>query len=204
MEYDKDKKEIILNRELSELDKFVLSFIKILKKHIGYVIVSGYVSILLGRSRATEDVDLLIENISEESFLRLWKELSDNGFECMNTSNSKESYDLLKIQAIRFYKNIPVPNIEFKIINTELDKYSFQNKINVVFKKDSLFISSIELQIVYKLFLAADGTDEELIVDKDIEDARHLYKLFKEKINKEELLIFANKLNVTNKLELLE
>ena len=60
MKYDTDKKEIILDKELNELDKYVLEFIKILEKHVDYVIISGYVSILLGRSRSTEDIDLFI------------------------------------------------------------------------------------------------------------------------------------------------
>ena len=41
------------------------------------------------------------------------------------------------------------------------------------------------MQIAYKLFLAKGEND------KDLEDAKHLYFLFKEKINKEELLFFV-------------
>jgi len=54
MEYYNEKGEIKINKELNNLDKFVLDFISLLEE---YVIVSGYVSILLRRSRATEDVD---------------------------------------------------------------------------------------------------------------------------------------------------
>ena len=204
MEYNKDKKEITLKRELNKLDRFVLDFIKILEKHAGYVIVSGYVSILLGRTRATEDVDILIKEIPKDKFEKLWKELYSKGFECINTSKSDEALDMLNEIAIRFFKEKPVPNIEFKTIKTELDKYSFENKIKAVLREGSLFISPIELQIAYKLFLAADGTEEELQSDKNIEDARHLYKIFKEKLNKEELLTFINKLNVGKKMRLLE
>jgi len=85
-----------------------------------------------------------------------------------------------------------------------LDKYSFENKIKVFLGDNKINISPLELQIAYKLFLAADGTDEELQSDKDIEDVRHLYKLFKEKINKEELLVFINKLNVKKRLRFLD
>jgi len=49
-------KKIKLDKPINELDKFVLHFIKILEKHVDYVIISGYVAIPLGRSRATEDV----------------------------------------------------------------------------------------------------------------------------------------------------
>lgn len=204
MEYNVERKEIILKRKLSNLDKFVLSFIKILEKQADYVIVSGYVSILLGRTRATEDVDLLVEEISEEKFKQLWQELHNHGFKCINTSKSTEALGLLEEHAIRFFKKRPVPNIEFKIIKTDLDKYSYENRIKVILKDDLLFISPLELQIAYKLFLAADGTEEELQSDKDIEDARHLYKLFKEKLNKDEFIVFINKLNVGRKFKLLE
>jgi len=62
MKYDIQKKEIGLDRKLNQLDKFVLKFCNLLDKN--YVIVSGYVSILFGRSRGTEDVDLLIQKLS--------------------------------------------------------------------------------------------------------------------------------------------
>lgn len=63
MEYIADKKEIILDKELNNLDKFVLEFTELLEE---YVVVSGYVSILFGRSRMTEDVDLLISPYAEK------------------------------------------------------------------------------------------------------------------------------------------
>jgi len=69
------------------------------------------------------------------------------------------------------------------------------NKIKVLLNKDILYISPIELQIAYKLFLGSD---------KDIEDARHIYRLLKEKINKQELLYSFEKLNVSGKFGLLE
>ena len=49
-----------------------------------------------------------------------------------------------------------------------------------------------------------NGPNEELNADKDIEDARYLYKLFKEKINKQEMIVFINKLNVMDKFRFLE
>ncbi|MEK6842310.1 MAG: hypothetical protein AABX84_00700 [Nanoarchaeota archaeon] len=71
-------------------------------------------------------------------------------------------------------------------------------------KEKTLFISSLEIQIAYKLFLAADGTNEELSSDKDIEDAKHIYDLSKDKINKDELSLFLNKLNAKHKMKWLE
>ena len=68
-------KIILIDKDLNELDKFVLKFVKILEKYCSYVIVSGYVSIVLGRSRASEDVDLLVPDISKEKFDWLFNDL---------------------------------------------------------------------------------------------------------------------------------
>jgi len=58
MEIQYSKDSIILkNKSLSNVDKFVLDFVDILKNHFRYVIVSGYVAILFGRSRGTEDIE---------------------------------------------------------------------------------------------------------------------------------------------------
>ena len=202
MEYNPHKREIKLNKKLSNLDKFVIKFTDLLDE---YVIVSGYVSILLGRTRATEDVDLLIPHLEKEKFENLWKKIHDSGFICVTNSDPDDAFDMLKETAIRFSRpGKPLPNIEFKTIKTDLDKYSYENRIVVILNQEKFFISPLEMQIVYKLFLAADGTDEELKSDKDVEDARHLYKVFEEKLNKEELLILLNKLNVEKKLRLLK
>jgi hypothetical protein len=57
-------------KELSELDRLVIDFVRVLDKSgTSYVIVSGYIAILLGRSRTTEDVDLFIVPSSKEEFL---------------------------------------------------------------------------------------------------------------------------------------
>ena len=206
MEYDFDKREIIFSdKTLNDLDVFMIDFSNILEKYTDYVIVSGYVSILLGRSRSSEDIDLLIPEIKISTFSRLFHELLHNGYECANTSILEEAFDMLNSFAIRFFKaGYPIPNIEFKIIKNDLDRYSFEHKFKVILKNKILCISPLELQIAYKLFLAADGTDEELSSDKDIEDAKHLYKLFKDKINKEELLLFVDKLKVRNKMRWLK
>ena len=62
---------IEIDRELSDLDTFTIDFVKILKKYTKYVLVSGYVSILLGRSRSSEDVDIIIQKIDFSTFQNL-------------------------------------------------------------------------------------------------------------------------------------
>ena len=193
MNYNYQKKEIKLDRTLNNLDKFVIKFTSLLED---YVIVSGYVSILLGRTRATEDVDLLIPKMTKEKFAELWIKFQNEKFWCLNTPDVNEAFEMLNEHAIRFAKeNEPVPNIEFKIIKNDLDNFSYENKIKAFLDSTFFYISPIELQIAYKLYLGSE---------KDIEDARHIFQLLKEKINKEELLNSLQKLKLSrDKLNLL-
>lgn len=43
---------------VTALDRFVVSVTGIVERYTRYVIVSGYVAILFGRARGTEDIDL--------------------------------------------------------------------------------------------------------------------------------------------------
>jgi len=196
MEYDAIRKEIKLNRNISELDKFVIDFCSLLEE---YVLVSGYVSILFGRSRATEDVDLLIPVMSLEKFNKLWGKIYDSGFECLNTSLSQEAFELFQEHNIRFSrKGKPIPNMEFKLIKNDIHKYSFKNKIKVILKNTILYISPLEMQIAYKLMLGKQGNK------KDLEDAKHIYELFKEKLNKLELTKLVGELDSENEFKLIK
>lgn len=203
MEYDVAAKEIKSDKEINELDKFTIDFVNILEKHADYVIVSGYVSILLGRSRASEDVDFLIPPMSLEKFSGLFRELLDKGYECANTSIVGDAFGMLDEHAIRFFeKGYPTPNIEFKKITNSIHKEAFDNKLKVVLIGKSLFISPLELQIVYKLSLMAKGDFEELSSDKDFEDAQHLYETFKEKLDEEKIVKYVRLFKVEDKWEI--
>lgn len=193
MKYDSLKKELILNKEINNLDRFVLSFVDLLDK---YVIVSGYVSILLGRSRATEDIDLLIPNMVYEKFEKLWESIKKAGFECINTSKVKEAFDMWDDHAIRFCrKGKVIPNMEFKKITNENHKYSFDNKIKVIVGKDIFLIAPLEMQIAYKLYLGSQ---------KDLEDAKHLYDAFLEDLNINETSKWIEKFKVGKGFEIIK
>ena len=99
------------------LDDLVLEFTGILSKHYGYVIISGYVAILLGRARATEDIDILIEKKNGKVFSKFWKSIIKNKFYCLNTENLDEAWSYLEEGlAIRFAKgSIFIPEIEQQI-----------------------------------------------------------------------------------------
>ena len=188
IEYKNDK--IKLEKELNLLDKLVINFTSKLNKFgLGYVIVSGYVSILFGRSRSSEDIDLIIEKITNNQFQNLWHELSKD-FECITTSNPQEALKeyLLANHAIRFsIKNNFIPNIEIKFPKNELDLWTLKERKEVILNKNKLFISPLELQIPFKLFLGSE---------KDVEDAKYLYKIFKDKIDLKIMQEFNRKLKI--------
>ncbi|AIF85583.1 hypothetical protein NTE_03555 [Candidatus Nitrososphaera evergladensis SR1] len=181
--------KIKLNKELNDLDKLVLDFVKILDRNkVNYVLVSGYVSILFGRSRSSEDIDLIVEKISKKKFLALWKEIS-KGFDCITTDDPENAYRkyLAARAALRFSRTGEViPNMEFKFPKVRLESWVLGNGMEVLLNRRAIRISPVELQIPYKLFLASE---------KDIEDARYLYRLFKEKLDQELLKYFLKKLD---------
>ncbi len=88
-----DGKTVRLNRELTELDKFTISFTNCLEKAgIRYCVISGYVAIALGRSRGTEDIDVIAEKIPFAKFEELWNCLWQK-LECINTPDAQEAFD---------------------------------------------------------------------------------------------------------------
>lgn len=181
-----NKNTIKLDKVVNELDKFVLNFIKILEKHTDYVIVSGYVSILLGRSRSTEDVDMFVKPLDKQAFSELYKELVKNGFWCLNAESIEEVYSYLKDGlAVRFAKkNKTIPNFEVKFARKPLDLEAFDDRITVQTGIGGIKISSLERQIAFKRYY--------LKSDKDLEDAAHIEKLFNGKLDKSLIQTYKN------------
>lgn len=176
-----DGKKIKLEKSVNDLDRFVLLFIRIVEKYVEYVIISGYVAILLGRSRATEDVDLFIKPLEKEKFIKLYHELKEAGFWCLNAESNDEVYSYLKDNiAIRFAnKGQTIPNLEVKFPKTRLEGDAFADFLEVETKEGIIKISSLEKQIAFKKYYLGS--------DKDLEDARHLEELFKEHLDKEKI-----------------
>lgn len=188
MEIQYTKNHIQLNnKELSELDKFVKEFIKIVEHYFKYVIISGYVAILFGRNRSSEDIDIFIEKSDFDTFNQFWIDTQET-FECINTNVPTEAFDqyLSDNIPIRFSrKHEFVPNVELKFPKSTLDKWSLTERKQVSVNKYRLFISPLELQIPYKLYLGSQ---------KDIEDARFLYRIFEDNLDQDILYQFNQKL----------
>ncbi|MFH1200350.1 MAG: hypothetical protein V1708_04750 [Candidatus Micrarchaeota archaeon] len=190
MEISFSRREIVLDREEFAVDRFARKFAAELDAlKIRYVFISGYVAIAFGRSRSTEDVDVIVEKIPFSKFETLWQSLSPD-FDCINAPSAKAAYEeyLLNGTAIRFaLKGQFIPNVEFKFPKDRWDEHSLENRVKLVLNGAPLFISPLELQIAYKCYLGSD---------KDIEDAVYLFEVLKQHIDLASLSEFLAKFNI--------
>jgi hypothetical protein len=192
----KDNK-IIIDKEITDLDRFVMNFTKILEKYTDYVIVSGYVIIFFGRNRGTEDIDIIIRYTDKKNVVSLYQNLIKEGYDFLNTENPNDMFEMLnegyRIRIVK--KGTIIPNIDFKFVKDHFDEYSIDNKLEVIFKDNHIYISPMELQIPYKLSLGDD---------KDIQDAIYLWEIFKENIDLDIMEKFLEELKINpDKIKLL-
>jgi len=170
--------EIILNKEPSIIDSSVLDFSDILKRNnIRYVIISGYIPILFGKNGEIENIDILIQNISFERFLKLWLEI-ENTYECKNTSDPVDAYNAY----LKNYHSVIIskkeghfPYLKMKIIKNEIDRYVLKYRKIIRLGERQLYISPVEMEISYNLSRGCE---------KEIENARYLYNFFNQKLDK--------------------
>ena len=196
MEYEYDK-GIRFEKELNTLDRFTIRFTQVLERlGIRYVLVSGYVAILFGRNRASEDVDMFIERLEKDRFQELWNALDE--FECVNATSADDAYDeyLAKDTSLRF--SLPgtfIPNMEVKFPKIPDEEQALATRMSVTVNGTRMYIAPLEGQIAYKLYLGSD---------KDIEDAIYLYTLFQEHLDASVIERHARKLQVLDKLRYLD
>jgi len=157
--------ELTIAKTITKLDQFAFDVIDVLKKYTNYVIISGYVSIFFGRSRATEDIDMFIDEIKYDKFLKMYNEFIAKGFEFTIDNPAKLYNDYLL-------------RMEIKIARKTSQKLILNNPIKVNVNDREIFFSKIESQIAYKRYISAS--------EKDLEDARHLEIVF-EDIDKEKI-----------------
>ena len=179
--YKVERDTIVINRELTSLDLFVKDFLSILKKYSDYLIVSGFLSISTGRTRGTENVDILFPIIQKEKFAKLFNDLQKNEFWCYQSDSAESLYSYIEnFSSMRFARiNEMFPNIELIPFNeekkTKFFEFSHPQKIRI---EDFEFkIPPIEFEILYKEIILAGK--------KDLADALHLRTFFS-KILKEE------------------
>jgi predicted nucleotidyltransferase len=182
MEIEVKNNEITLNKEINDLDKFVIEFVNVLDElKIRYVLIAGYISILFGRARGTDDIDIFIEPLDMIKFDELFRSLDKNNFWCINTDDVDDALEYLTTKnAIRVAKKpIYVPNMEIKFAKEDLDFEILDENIKVKVNGNKLIISPIELQIIFKR--------TKLGSPKDLEDAMYLEEIFKDKLNQNKI-----------------
>ena len=163
------------------LDEFAIKFCKVVTKYTEYIIVSGFVAISSGRVRATEDIDMIIKPIPKDKFDLLHKELIKQNFICMQADDSDTIYSYLKDNlSVRYtYKNIPLPEMEVKFAQDDLDLFQLKTRIKIPSTGLDLYFSSINMNVAFK--------EEYLKSEKDLEDAKHLRKVYQDIIDEEEI-----------------
>lgn len=180
---------LVIDRTPSELDEIVLEFTEILdREDIEYVIVSGYVAILTGRSRATEDIDIVTERLSQERTEALADRLRDEGY-WGATMPLNDLFDTLNDNMRqRVAENgTMIPNVELWFVKNEYERAALADPLIAEVGGQEVAISPLELQIAYKLFLGSE---------KDFEDALHLYQVFEGQFDEGRLRRYVTELEV--------
>ncbi|MFZ8793015.1 MAG: hypothetical protein ACO2O2_03875, partial [Acidilobaceae archaeon] len=187
--FDVDRGTIFLEKSsLSEDDRIAMLFAETLNElGVRYSVIAGYVAILFGRARRSDDIDFITYPLAEDEFLKFCLLLRDRGFKLMQGDIGSES-SIRKVYegylergfSIRFtYGDLILPNIWFKTARSPLQHYSIDNSLTVIVNKKHLIkIAPLELQIAYKLYLESE---------KDLGDAVFLYTLFRQALNHQEL-----------------
>lgn len=173
-----------MERQISDrniLDIFCDDFCEIVEKHCKYIIVSGFIVIASGRTRGTEDIDMIIEKLSLNQFKELFSDLTKNYFNCMQSSNYEEVYEYLNDNtSVRFTrKNEFLPEMEIKFAKDFLDEYQLKNRVKLPLTGLDVWFSNINVNIAFK--------EELLKSSKDLEDARHLRIVYSEELNEKEI-----------------
>lgn len=167
--------------ERNILDEFCKKFCKVVEKHCKYIIVSGFVAISSGRTRATEDIDMIIERLDLDKFKELHEALIKKGFVCMQSSHPENIYEyLINSTCVRYtFKDKPLPEMELKFSKDELDDLQISTREKIPLTGLDIWFSSINMNVAFK--------EELLRSEKDIKDAEHLRKVYPEMIDEKEI-----------------
>jgi hypothetical protein len=182
------------DRDLNRLDELAVGFSEVLSRlDIDHVFVAGYVAILAGRSRSTEDVDVFIERCSSERVDDLVAELEQEWYRGPAIPLSDTYGNLASGRNIWVAPDGEMtPHLEVKFPNDEFDRASLANAIDAHVGGETVPIGPLELRIAYKLSLGGRT---------DLEDAAHLYTVFGETLSGDRLETWVERLDVEDRYE---
>ena len=185
----KVKKRQIDNKTI--LDEFAEKFCSIVDKHAKYIVCSGFVAIAHGRTRGTEDIDMIIEEIPLKKFIELHRDLLKGGFICMQSDNPKTIYEnyLKHRESIRYVmaeEGLFPPEMEVKLVKDSLDEEQLKERIKMPLTGLNVYFSPAEWNIAFK--------EELLKSEKDIEDAKHLRIIYSSEIDEQKINEIKNKI----------
>lgn len=180
-----------MDRKISDrniLNVFVEDFCGVVDKYARYIVVSGFVAISHGRSRGTEDVDIIIERLSFSKFKEMHGALILAGFECLYPLKVEDIYEHLvgKLNARYSWHEIELPNMEMKFAKDSLDDEQFETRGKIEFTGVDVFFPKIEESIAFK--------EEYLGSDKDMEDAKHLRLIYMDKLDEDYIKEYKKKI----------
>jgi len=164
------------------LDDFTEQFCDVVGRRTEYMIVSGFAAISSGRTRGTEDIDMITEELNEKDFIGLHNDLLENGFECMQSSVAGEIYNnyLKRGDSVRYtWKGKFLPEMELHFAKDKVDYYQLKKRIKMGLTGLDVYFAPIEGNIAFK--------EEWLGSEKDIEDARHLRIVYSDEIDEGEI-----------------
>lgn len=170
--------------DLNLLARFTTDFCKIVEKHCPYVLVSGFLAISSGRSRGTEDIDMIIPKIPLKTFKALHKDLLRKySLFHLEGLPLEEVYEYLQEANVRYVsKGQLIPNMEVKFAKNAVDEDNLRKRKKIALTGLDVYFAPIECAIAYK---------EHMGSQKDIEDARHLRKVYEDEIDAAELKRYA-------------
>jgi hypothetical protein len=185
---------VVIDKPPSDLDRLMLEVGGILDDvGIEYSVVSGYVAVLFGRSRATEDIDVITERFDDGTADELATRLQEAGYwgSAMPLEDVHETLaDDLPVRVAE--DGHRVPNVELKFASDEYDHISLEDAITVRLDGETLRVGSLEFQIAYKLDMGAR---------RDYEDALYLHEVVGPSLNRTALERYVKKLGVEDEYE---
>ncbi|SDR34617.1 hypothetical protein [Natronobacterium texcoconense] len=185
---------LVVDREPNALDELAIDFSAVLSDlDVEHVYIAGYLAILTGRPRATDDIDVLVEPLSETEIETVVEELRDADY-WGPAMPLEEMYGNLS-EGTNIWvapDGQTTPHLEVKFPTDEFDRASLSNAIEARVAGETIPIGPLELQIAYKLYLGGQ---------KDFEDAAHLYSLFGETLRETDLEHWATELDVLDTYE---